>query len=489
MNKNLKISHFEQISIRFSLSQVITGLLLGLAYAFAFYALLYVAREAFRVLSVSDVYDMWVLTDKEVRFFNLFYAYLAIFLGVSMAFQYIFERPKRMFEKQYRRKISILHDQRFLNWYFLSFFSKTALAFGLMFGVGFPHFYNAHYVIDFYPDYIYLFALIVLVLYLQMWVNIRRTFRGRSLKWMLGSFAIISLLAYGFAQIDIIDYKKLNRSFLQYNIFERYHLELPESDSYQKLFKSGLSMKIYLIENQINPEAKPFIIVDKKLIAWEQLPAIVSEWKEQHREEEKPLLLQHLFIDKDIKMKHIKQFKKALTKIYFRNVAYAVIPADKKYPKAYYQYTVLRYRLPTWYAYPFDFEHTWNDIKDYKNKIRLKLSASGQISVNGQTVADEYLQTKLKNLIDRHPVDYVIIFHINDDAHFQDYIKVIASIRKSIDDFRESYAQKTFGSTYRFLNLEQEKEVKEKYPLKLLEITPEIEKYLQENSNPVNSDY
>ena len=117
--------------------KLITGILIGLFYSFAFYSFLYLIREVFRILSVTEDYDLWILTDKEVDFYNLFFAFISVIISQSVCFAFWFDRPRGFFEKRHYRTTTIVNDQRVLNWYFLSWFSKLAIVFGIMFGLAF----------------------------------------------------------------------------------------------------------------------------------------------------------------------------------------------------------------------------------------------------------------------------------------------------------------------------------------------------------------
>ena len=144
--------------------KIIIGILVGLFISITFYSFLYLMREGFRILSVTEAYDLWILTDKEVYFYNLFFAFIAVIIGQSVTFIFWLDRPNSIDRKQNHRKISIINDQRALNWYFLSWFSILAIVFVLMFGLTID---GGFYVFSIYPDYNYIFILIVIVLFLQ----------------------------------------------------------------------------------------------------------------------------------------------------------------------------------------------------------------------------------------------------------------------------------------------------------------------------------
>lgn len=55
--------------MKLSRFRLIVGGILGLFYSFSFYSFLYIIRESFRIFSTTENYDLWVLTDKEVKSF------------------------------------------------------------------------------------------------------------------------------------------------------------------------------------------------------------------------------------------------------------------------------------------------------------------------------------------------------------------------------------------------------------------------------------
>ena len=146
--------HKEPNFIELSRFRLIVGGILGLLYSFSFYSFLYIMRESFRILSVTEKYDLWVLTNKEVTFYNLFFAFLSVIIGQSVCFVFWFDQPKKIFGIRNHRKTAIINDQRFLNWYFLSWFSKLAVVFGLFFGFTF---HGSWHLFSLYPDYNYFY--------------------------------------------------------------------------------------------------------------------------------------------------------------------------------------------------------------------------------------------------------------------------------------------------------------------------------------------
>ena len=190
------------------------GILIGLSYSFVSYAFLYLMREFFRVFSLTEDFDMWILTESEVYFYNFFFAFVAVIVGQSVCFSFWLDRPRKIFGNRHFRRTKIINDQRFLHWYFLSWFSKLAFLFGILFG---HLFQGGFHDFSLYPDYNFMFVMIVVVLFLQTWNSIRPTFRRKSFKWMLASAAIVSIVAFGLSRINLIDYKAINQNQLEKN--------------------------------------------------------------------------------------------------------------------------------------------------------------------------------------------------------------------------------------------------------------------------------
>ena len=92
--------------------RLISGLFIGIIYAFIFYSFLYFTRESFRLLTADENYSLWVLNDNEVNFYNLFFAFLSVFFSHSICFSFWFERPGKIFGRYQFKAKRILSYQR-----------------------------------------------------------------------------------------------------------------------------------------------------------------------------------------------------------------------------------------------------------------------------------------------------------------------------------------------------------------------------------------
>lgn len=111
--------HSEPDFFKVSRIRLIVGIATGFLFSFAFYAFLYLLRELLRLLTITQNYDLWVLTDREVHISNFVFALIAVVLAQAFTIAFLLDRPKRVFEKSNLMRTSIINDQRGLNWYFL----------------------------------------------------------------------------------------------------------------------------------------------------------------------------------------------------------------------------------------------------------------------------------------------------------------------------------------------------------------------------------
>ena len=216
-----RLFHTEENFPTLKKKEITLSIVLGLFYSFTFYSFLYISRETIRLLSITDEYDIWILSDKEVNFYNLFFAFLSLIFAQSICLSQWFGKS--------RRKSAIINDQLCLNNFFLCWFSQLAILYGLFFGI--PGM-GGFYVFSFYPKYNYLFIFILIVLFLQTWRSIRRIYKRKALKWMLYSAVIISILAFSLSRINLVDYRRINHICLEKNIAHKYNLELAEIETF-----------------------------------------------------------------------------------------------------------------------------------------------------------------------------------------------------------------------------------------------------------------
>ena len=170
--KKLISQYWHELRSHVSMFKFVSGIVVAIVMSLTFYAFSCVMLEAFRVVSITPEYDMWVLGDKERSCYQLFFAFVSVILAHSFCLAYWFDGSRHIFEKGHRSAVMIVNGQRNLNWYFLSWFAKVVLCWLVL--ITFPGWF---YVLPFYPGLTGLFILIILVLVLHPWVAMRLAFK------------------------------------------------------------------------------------------------------------------------------------------------------------------------------------------------------------------------------------------------------------------------------------------------------------------------
>jgi hypothetical protein len=453
------------------------GLFSGLFFAFCFYAFLYLTRESFRLVSLTEDYDLWILTDKEVSFYNLIFAFISVIFAQSICFSFWFDKPQKLFSKRKFQNITIVNDQRALNTYFLAWSSKLALVFVLFFGLTSK---GGFYVFSFYPEYNYIFVLIILVLFLQTWNSIRRINKRHSLKWMFISMIIVSTIAFGLSKVNLIDYKSINNIALQKNIPLKYNLEVPESNCYEiKLENRSLTKDVYVVRNKQIENSIPQIFINNEEVTLKGLGLKILDLQSSVNENDINLCTYHMHIDKTIKMNFLNELKKEMANVNALRIAYAIVPTNAQYDKRYYKDYTFKIRLPK-----YDFENytlldRYKGLDEFENIIEIRNTNSGEFEINGITYSVGSLKQVIKEDIIRNP-NYIVKFYINDNVDFSVYLSVMSKTKEAVDELRNEYSFLTYSKSFDNLNDEQTNETNKKYGFRVFEITSEMKKQLED---------
>ena len=150
-------------------SKLVTGIVTGVAFSLCLYLLLYMSRESLRIFSFTEQFELWILSTKEVWFYNLFIAYISAIFGQSVCMSWWFNYPSKRYGKYKKSLNPVINDLFNLNSFTLSWISKMALVWALFFGWTS---FEGHYVIPLYPYYIHVFILIIVVLFFNSWIRI-----------------------------------------------------------------------------------------------------------------------------------------------------------------------------------------------------------------------------------------------------------------------------------------------------------------------------
>jgi hypothetical protein len=469
MALNPKFLRIENDSFLIPKKRIAIGIFLALISTVLIYSMLYLFRETFRYMSITEDYDIWILTEKEVKFYNLFYAFLAVIFSQSFFINFVFNIPKRPFAKKNWRKITILNDQRILNLSFINWFAKVTFIFGLIYGFGFK---KGYYTFSFYPTYIYLLILVIIVLFLQSFITLRFVFGRKSLKWFAYSAVLITFLSYGLSNLNLVNYDKINKSVLSKNIFSKYRLELPETVVYQKDVRLSLINNIYIVESRIEDDSnKPLIIIDNQEVQLHELKGSITYIQESYSEYERQFINYKLNIHEDIKMEFIYKLKLELASLGLYKVSYAVTPKNRLYNKKYYQNLSFFYRLfPVIDMFGRNLMiNSMHMLNSCENIIDIKSDSLNNIFVNSTLTNLSNLKKELKTLVKKNN-NYIFKIYVHESNTFSDYFEVITACRLSIQELRNEYSYRHFSCKFDDLNCDEIERVRDMFPEKIIEL-------------------
>ena len=205
--KRKKISFREEITI--SKFRFWGGFIVSTLLSFSVYLFFTCLRDLYRLFSLTEDFEYLKFSSEELQFYNLFYAFLGLLIGLHFYLKISFDTNKQFLSKDILfKKSKTINNQNSLIWYFLSFFSKVSVIYGgfIMSSFGLEKNYNLNLFnhINFYREYKLLFLLIILVLLSQSLMTPMITFKTK-IKIVL----LIILFAFLFSQFNLIDVETL----------------------------------------------------------------------------------------------------------------------------------------------------------------------------------------------------------------------------------------------------------------------------------------
>ena len=111
------------------------------------------------------------------------------------------------------------------------------------------------------------------------------------------------------------------------------------------------------------------------------------------------------------------------------------------------------------------------------NIIDINQSKSGKCFINGKPIEDDNFKQTVTHLITINS-DYMIKFHVNDSVEFSDYFRVVSNSKELVDELRNEYSNETYSKQFKCLGYEEENEVRQKFPLRVFELTNDFKKMI-----------
>lgn len=451
MYRQYKYKSHKKTPFNISKRLCLSGILLGLSYAFFLYAFAFMTKEACRVLSFNKVYGVWTLTENEHQFYNLCYAFIAAVIGQSICLKYWFDKALKSTHAKSLRKSAIVNDQTFLQWGFLSWFSKLAFVFAIFFGTTYHN--QTYQTIDIYNDYGYIFILFIVVLFFQSWIQILKYYKAQATKWMCFSILIVSVFSIGLSKIEFIDYKIIDEIAAQNSIYQKYDLQLAKADFNESIpRKTNVTELFIVLSEDKTTTPKPILISEGKEIDMDGF------YKEvYHHIRQRGILT--LIIDHETPMSFVNELEGVLSISMRIRFAYQLNKIDNeqnRYIRKIHASNIDLYRL-----------QKDNTLLE-KDKLSISLDKNEQCFVNENIIPKENLSNYIQRFVIENP-NYYINLHKKDDYTFQQYIYMLESCKKAIYEIRNRYAQELFNEDYNKLDNKQIITVRKKYPLRVKE--------------------
>lgn len=399
------------------------GLLVSLLLSFSIYIFSVSLRDYLRLLTFTQNYNYLEFTANQLLFYNLFYAFLALIIGQTFFFKIVFDTNKKTLEKkiQFKRK-KIVHDQNILIWSFLTWFLRVGFMFAAInfsvFEYHTNYSYNLYGQIDFYKEYKYFFILIILVLFLQSWQSMRY-FTRSYFKHIFLSFGLISILALGFSQTNILSFESNFSKLKKNNLYTKYEIDLPKTNYSKPLSSWGFikqyyitnNKKIYSLDNKYPFEIKDMVF---DLMGQEKYSRGYNEFIQ-------------LNIDKNTPIEYLYELKKAICVLTNYNIAYSIYPDSLNFSKSSYQDQ--SYGIFEGTSSLLKDESSKEYISQIENKIELKQNLKNEILIDNVAYKNENLVEYIKDKIVENE-NYIISIELKENAVFEDYIKLLSIARE-----------------------------------------------------------
>ncbi len=406
---------------------------MGVLVAITFYALLYYSRDIFRELSARQPEFFWELTTDEINFYNFFYAAISSLLGQSVCFNIWFHRSRKMFSPPKLFRIRVLNDHTLLIWYFLTWFGKLAFVYWIFFGMTF---WGGHYVFSFYPDYNYLFYLILAVLFLQSWTNFRLLFVKQSLKWVLMSAIILGLFSFALSKVNFIDQEAYQQRKTEGSIYFKYNFELPQSDYYERP-NSYLSHELVLVLDSSNTESTYLILFEGKEIPLREITVAIRAERNQINEAERGLFHIKLYVDQRVSIEFVEKVKAEIARAGVNKIYYMVVPLNPEYDVRYYSNYGIEDRIHLSHYYPdsVKYDTTYSQPPWLTQEQSPKISPT-KIRVNSSKLNQHELRELLEGRIKEEPAK-IIRYNYNPSDPFSKYLRVLSAAHLAVDSLRQ----------------------------------------------------
>ncbi len=416
-----------------------------------------------------------VVIEEHRTVYNFFFAALSLIFGNSIAISFLMSISRSIFSKKNNKRHRIINDQAFLNFSFMSWFGKIALMMGI-FSIWWVDF-------QYLPVLGIPMILLIITLYLETWKTIILVLPKKKYKILLLHFLIIAVLVTGLAQINILDYKKMDQSLLtQRPVYDLPRSYFSQNENYQRY----PMIRLKLVENKEN-----IVFIqgeDNIKFPLSKLSEIINAEKKYIRQELLPRTTTKLTANRKIDLKVIKKVEAEIVANGVYKVLYDLHHDDRYYSRLNYvtltkrlHYSDIKFRDSTAAIIspspPSPF--SWPRFDNEKEYDTLRIKVNNTYSVDGMKIPKVKLIRYLKNRIN---AETIFEYHYAEQTSYQEYITLLSAHAKAADELRKEnqIKFKEYGTNVRearnrlrYEEFEKYREelskLKSKYPINVIE--------------------
>lgn len=315
-----------------------------------------------------------------------------------------------------------------------------------------------------FPNYVFMFVLMLVFLFFQTWITLRRFLGSPGLKWMLISFAVVTLSSFALSRYNPVDYKAINQAILSHNTFVEYDIELPESDhSVQSISKIWVE-KLYVVQPENPSDSFPMLFFNDQQISAQELHENIIAIRSMYGEWESTRLTIQIIADQDLPMRYLNEVRNILIQARALRVVYAVVPETRDYPKSYYRYKGINSKLPPFTSDTSN-QQCLDEFEEFSQIIHVYPFDDVSVVNDSLIALDQFKAYIMSNIFDNP--DYVIVLHVSGDLSYADYIRHYAAIQSAVYDLREYESQNRYGKSFYDIHWADENEILKIYPLRV----------------------
>ena len=185
-----------------------TGIIIGIGFSFVISYFINYSREVLRF--ITFIGDPFILTEKEFRIYDLFFAAFSTSLGFGFTIIYWLRGSNRSIKKRYLKRYAIT------NAWFITFVALSVVTkFGSVLPINLYHLYGYDNHLDILKEFGFMLILIPIYVFFAQWNSIRLIFKTGN--WILISIALFLITTFCLFETTYTDREILNKKYYSHN--------------------------------------------------------------------------------------------------------------------------------------------------------------------------------------------------------------------------------------------------------------------------------